>query len=70
MGTRLSCFGTEYKNGGTFRSFLEEEIGQLLAKNTHVARTARRQLASDGIDYLENICAAEQPFISKTCRLT
>ena len=27
QGTRLSCFGSEYKNGGTFHSFQEEEIG-------------------------------------------
>ena len=27
LGTRLSCFGSEYKNGGTFHLFHEEEIG-------------------------------------------
>ena len=43
----LKCFGTEQapvlsKKGGTFHSFHEEEIGELLAKI--IARTARRQL--------------------------
>ena len=33
----MSCFGSEYKNGGTFHSFHE-----LLAKN--IARTAIRRL--------------------------
>ena len=38
----MSCFGSEYKNGGTFHSFHEEELGELLAKN--LARTAIRRL--------------------------
>ena len=43
LGTRLSCFGGENRNDGTFHSFHQEEIGvELLAKN--IARTARRQL--------------------------
>ena len=32
LETRLSCFGSEYKNGRTFYSFHEEEIGEILAK--------------------------------------
>ena len=31
-GTRLICFGSESKNGWTFHSFHQEEIGELLAK--------------------------------------
>ena len=42
LAKKLSCFGSEKKNGGKFRSFHEEEIGELLAKN--MARTVRRQL--------------------------
>ena len=38
----MSCFRGEYKNSGTFHSFHEQEIGELLAKN--MARTERRQL--------------------------
>ena len=37
-----NCQFIENKNGGTFCSFHEQEIGKLLAKN--IARTARRQL--------------------------
>ena len=32
LGTRLICFGSESKNGGTFQSFHHQEIGELLAK--------------------------------------
>ena len=42
LGTRLSCFWQRVQKGGTFHSFHEEKIGELLAKN--ITRTARRQL--------------------------
>ena len=42
LGTSLSCFGSDNKNGETFHMFHQEEIGELLSKNR--ARTARRQL--------------------------
>ena len=42
MGTRLSRFVSENKNGATFHSFHQTEIGELLAKN--IGRTAGRQL--------------------------
>ena len=32
LGTRLICFGSESKHGGTFHSFHQEEIGELLTK--------------------------------------
>ena len=55
LGTRLSCFWQRVQKGGTFQSFHEEEIGELLTKN--ITRTARRQL--DGLqllfgEYLQN----------------
>ena len=49
------------QNGGTFHSVHEEEIGELLAKNT--ARKVRRQL--DDICYLENIYRTEKPLSPK-----
>jgi len=46
LGTRLSCFSSEYKMAGHFTQFREEELSKLLAKNG-IARTARIQL--DGL---------------------
>ena len=43
-GDEVELFWYRIQNGGTFHSFPEEEVGELLAKNIHVARTARRQL--------------------------
>ena len=64
LGTRMSCFGSEYKMYEHFTRFTRTKKGKLLAIN--VARIARRQL--DGrhlrICYLENICKTEQLFIS------
>ena len=42
VGTSLSCFGSDNKNGETFHTFHQEEIGELFSKNR--TRTARRQL--------------------------
>ena len=36
----MSCFVSESKNGGTFHSFHQEEIGEI----GQIARTVRRQL--------------------------
>ena len=42
LGTRLRCFGGVVDNGETFNKFREEEIAELLVKNT--ARRARIHL--------------------------
>ena len=47
LGTRLSCFGSEYKMEQHFHLFHEEEIGQLLAKN--IASNRRRARINTGV---------------------
>ena len=32
LGTRLTCFGSEYKTAEYFTRFTSEELGELLAK--------------------------------------
>ena len=57
LWTRLSCFGSEYKNGGTFHWFYQQEIGKLLTKNI-----VRRQLKGWHLLFGEHF-GAEQPII-------
>ena len=55
LGTRLSCFGSEYKTADHFTRFTKNKLGELLAKN--IARTARRQLERRHLlfgEYLQN----------------
>ena len=55
-GTRLSCFGSEYKMADS-----QGRNRQLLAKN--IAQVARRH-SMDDICYLETISKTEKQFIS------
>ena len=55
LGTRLTCFGSDYKTAEYFTRFTSEELSELLAKN--IARTARRQLDGQHLlfgEYLQN----------------
>ena len=42
LGTKLLCFGRAVENGGTFYTFYEEELHEIVPKT--MARTARKQL--------------------------
>ena len=56
LGMRLRCFGREVQNGGTFYTFSEEEIAQLLlknCKNSNIKNTTRRMALPFG-GYLQN----------------
>ena len=56
LGTRLNCFGSEYKTADHLTRFTKKiELGELLAKN--MTRTARRQLDGRLLlfgEYLQN----------------
>ena len=52
MSCLLAVIIVVIQNGRTFQSFEEEEIGELLAKNT--ARTARKQLDGRHLLFGEN----------------
>ena len=68
LGMRLRCFGREVQNGGTFHTFCEKEISQLLLKN---CRTATSRIQLEGWHcHLEDICRTKHPFISWTFRET
>ena len=66
LGTRLTCFGSEYKTAEYFTRFMSEELGELLTKNI-----AGRQEdnSTDCICYLGNICRTEQPFIKDELKI-
>ena len=54
LGTRLSCFDSEYRMVEHFTRFTTKKEKQEQHKGN----------LTDDICYLENICSTEQPFIS------
>ena len=54
LGTRLSCFDSEYRMAEHFTRFTTKKEQQEQQKGN----------LTDDIYYLENICCTEQPFIS------
>ena len=56
LGMRFGCFGREVQNSGTFHTFCEEEISQLLlknGKNSNIKNTTRGMTLPFG-GYLQN----------------
>ena len=58
LGTRLSCFGCENKNGGHFTRSKSKNYAKYKLKTW---QEQQEDNSKGDICYLENICGAEQP---------